>query len=237
MLMYNNFFTFFITSNINTSHSNLTPDQRFIQTLQTIYSIRAKIPGAKIAIADNSYTPLSNQQTDIIKSQVDLWVEYKNNLFSNYVNITGTNKGLNELLVYEAFLEQAKEKNFIGKRIFKISGRYLLKDTFDPHEYEKPTYFGKYVFAKTIWMVNPVRPVGTGEGDMPVVFYNTALWSMCSTLVQNYVELLPNIFKYMMKSGHNIEIAHRDMVPKDKLVIVPAVHGYGLITNGEYTEF
>lgn len=235
--MLNNFYTFFITSNINTSHSTLTPDQRFIQTLQTIHSIRAKVPGAVIAIADNSYVPLTNHQVALIKSMVDLWVEYKNNLFSNYVNVTGTNKGLNELLVYEAFLEQGKEKNLIGKRIFKISGRYLLKDTFDPNEYEKPLYFGKYVFTKTIWLVNPVRPVGTGEGDTTVVFYNTALWSMCSTLVSNYVELMPNIFKYMMKTGHNLEISHRDLIPQDKLVVVPAVHGCGLITNGEYTEF
>lgn len=232
-----NSYTFFVISNINTAHTKITPDQRFLQTLETFQSIRKKVPSARILFADNSQEPITENQVNIIGSMVDAYVEYENNLFTKHVNSNGSNKGLNEMLVYEKLLNVAIEKNMIGKRIFKISGRYKLSDSFDIWEYELPKYLNKYVFTITHWLYNPTRPVGTGEGDVTKFFLNTALWSMCSTLVDNYRNLVPTIFNHMINTGENIEISHLSHIPKDKLITVPKIHGHGFITNGEYTSF
>lgn len=233
----NDFYTFIIASTINTKHTNFSSDQRFIQTINTIESIRQKCPNVKILIADNSTIPISKHQKDILTSRVDHYVDYQNNFFTEYVNQSGRNKGMNELFQCDAMIRAAQKHNLVGKRIFKISGRYLLSDKFDIHEYEKVKYYGKYAFRELHWLFNMERPVGTGPGDVPVLFYNTALWSMCSSLIDNFNGLLPTMFLNMMYKDDNIEITFRNTIPKDKLISVDPVGGHGPITFGEWTSF
>lgn len=223
--------TFFVISNINSRHSQFTPDDRFRQTLDTFASIRQQAPDSNIVFCDNSTIPLSDGQTKIIDGLVDLYVDYKNNLFTEHINLHGKNKGLNELLVYEHMLDAAVNANLIGRRIFKISGRYQLGSNFDITEYNKPQYYGKYVFRITPWIYNE------GQGEFIKYFFNTALWSMCSTLIPHYRGLLPSIFSKMLLSGENIEVVHNLKIPKDRLVILDNLGGFGYITNGEKTTF
>lgn len=223
--------TFFVISNINSSHSQFTPDDRFRQTLDTFTSIRQQAPDSRIIFCDNSTIPLDNGQTKIIGGLVDLFVDYKNNLFTKHINLHGKNKGLNELLVYEHMLDAAIDTALVGRRIFKISGRYQLSSSFDITEYNKPQYYGKYVFRITPWVYNE------GQGEFIKNFFNTALWSMCSTLIPEYKDLMQKIFSHMLLSGENIEVSHNILVPKDRLVILSNLGGFGHITNGEPTSF
>lgn len=226
-----NFNTFFVISNVNTTHSAFDADTRFIQTIQTLESIRARVKNCKILFCDNSTVPLTASQIAVVKPMVDLLVPFKNSLFTKYVNMVGKNKGLNELLVYESMLAAARETGLVGRRIFKLSARYTLMDKFDPTEYEKPLYAGKYVFRITPWIYNE------GGGEIMKFFYNTALWSMCSTLVPEYSKLMQEIFNHMLVTGENIEVSHNVKIPKDRLIIVPNVWGHGHMAGGEYTQF
>lgn len=224
------FTTFFVISTVNSKHSTFTPDQRFRQTIETIQSIRQYAPGANILLADNSTEPLAASQYTLLRSLVDNVVEFENNLFTTYTNSTGKNKGLNELLVYQRLLNFAKKNGLLGNRIFKLSGRYTLSTQFDQWEWQKPQYHGKYVFRITKWIYND------GSGEYIKLFYNTALWSMCHTLVDEYCGLLQTMFDWMLETGENIEMGHNHHIPKDKLVITPTLGGQGYITNGEWTK-
>jgi len=223
--------TFFVISNINSAHSQFTPDQRFVQTLETFYSIRLMAPGSAIIFCDNSTIPLTEHQLAIIRANVDHTVDFKNNLFTEWINSHGRNKGLNEVLVYREMLDSAMAAGLIGGRIFKISGRYRLRDSFDILEYGKPQYVGKYIFTITPWIFND------GVNTWVKNFYNTALWSMCSTLTGDYASRCKEIFECMLTENENIEMSHNKLIPVEKLVIFPKVHGCGLITNGSWTEF
>ena len=225
--------TFFIISAINTQHSKFTPDTRFKQTLETIESIRRQAPGANILFTDNSTAALTSIQRAILTELVDHYVDLDTTLFTRYINIVGENKGLNEMLAYDHLLGYAEKNGCIGNRIFKLSGRYQLAEQFNHWEYHKPQYRGKYVFKVTPWIYND----GDGKGEYIKYFFNTALWSLCYSLVADYKQLLQGMFNWMMLTGENIEMAHNSHIPRDKLIIAPVVHGHGWITNGEWTEF
>lgn len=223
--------TFFVISNINSIHSHFTSDQRFRQTIDTIESIRIHAPGSNILFTDNSTVALDSSQQTILTNLVDHFVESDVNLFNRHINTVGKNKGLNEMLAYERLLNYAIKKGCIGSRIFKLSGRYTLSKKFDQWEYHKPQYLGKFVFRVTPWIYNE------GAGEHIKYFYNTALWSMCISLVDEYKVLMQKIFNWMLTTGENIEIGHNIHIPKDKLLLVPSVNGCGWITNGEWTQF
>lgn len=223
--------TFFIISSINSRHSAFDPDQRFRQTLESIGSVRSMAPGCNIVFLDNSSQPLTGSSKSVLAGMVDHYLDYTPDLFARWVNGNGLNKGLNELIAYEAMLRWAMNSGVLGRRIFKLSGRYKLDNRFNIHEWSKPGYVGKYTFRITPWVFT------TTAGTYVKDFYNTALWSMCRTLTDEYLELLDKIFDWMMDRGENIEMAHNYWIPKDKLVIVPELGGSGYITNGELTAF
>lgn len=226
----NDFYTFLITSHINAKHSILDKDLRFQQTLETINSVRLKVANAKILFCDNSIIPLSQEQYEVITSLVDKFIPYQNNLFTRYVSNDGYNTGLNEMLVIEEMFRVMKDDNLIGKRIFKLSGRYKLHDKFDISEYEKPEYLGKYVGRITTWWFN--------EGAFYKDDFSTVLYSMCSSLFDDYVDLLDKVFETMLRTPDSMEHAHNVCFPKDKLLILPHVHVCGNISKtNEYIEF
>jgi hypothetical protein len=226
-----NFNTFFVLSNINTVHTKFSPDQRFIQTIETFESILDRAPGSKVVFTDNSENPLTPQQISIISRYCDLVVEAERNLYTRHVNTLGKNKGINELLVYQQTLAATIKNNLVGRRIFKISGRYKLTGDFNILEYNKPQYYGKYAFKIVPWVYNE------GNGNFVKHFFNTALWSMCSTLVEHYNDLMYTMFNYMLTTGENIEMAHNKYITADRLHLVSTLGGDGFITNGEYTKF
>lgn len=222
--------TFLVTSAVNSVHSTFTPDERFRQTIETIESIRVRAPGSQIIFGDTSTIPLTSSQVAILSNIVDHYVDINVSLFTRYVNLIGKNKGLNELMAYEKMLDYAADKGCIGHRIFKLSGRYRLSPDFNQAEYYKPHYYGKYCFRITPWVYNE------GAGEFLKYFYNTALWSMCYSLVEDYRGLLQKIFNWMLTTGENIEMAHNAHIPKEKLVVLSSTGGEGYITNGEWTE-
>jgi hypothetical protein len=229
----NDFFTFIILSNINSQHSVFSGTQRFVQTLETIHSIRIKVPNSKIIFCDNSNIELTHEQKSIIKERVDKFIEYENNFFNTYVNTSGNNKGINELFLMKYVLSEAKKSSLIGKRIFKISGRYRLSDDFNIEDYSNLQFYGKYAFTINRWMVNN----GDGRGELIYEFYNTALWSMCETLINEYVELLQNMFEHMLIVQNNIEMTHVAFIPKEKSIFLSSVKGCGFMTNGQFVTF
>lgn len=228
----NDFYTFIILSTLNTKLSKFSEIERYIQTLDTILSIRKMVPNSKIVFLDNSLEPISQDKKIVIKNLVEKYIDFNNSLFSSYINsnITQKNKGLNELLMLEQAIQNLNTENLIGKRIFKISARYRLSDKFKISDYENDSYKGKIISKNTTWIFNE------GEGMFSKVFFETVMWSFCSTQIEEVKKYLQKTFDNMMISGENIETSINSVIPVDKRILFSTLHVFGYMTNGDYVE-
>lgn len=235
----NDFHTFIITSCINTKKlvgvNVFDNSNRFEETLKTITSIRNKVPSAKIIFVDISTVPLLENQKDIIESKVDLFHQIEHNIFTLFANDIGS-KGMGEAYIMYKSLELIKEHNLLGKRVFKITGRYNLADSFDISYYDNPELIGKYAHKINQWDVSTDNFVNDRRR---VVYFETRMWSFCYTLFDDYKSLLQNIFKLMVSSiGEpmcNLEMCHWQLTPKHKVFEVETMHIEGYTAdNGLY---
>ena len=113
------------------------------------------------------------------------------------------------------------EMNMIGDRIFKITGRYKLSDSFDITEYENPDLVGKYVFKKRVksWM----------NRDLSLV--DTRLWSMCSSLLEETQDILPKVLNIVLEGNFDLEHAYFQTINLEHLVEFDKVHLEGQIAS------
>ncbi len=128
---------FLITSVINTgtnawSYTNVrstyTPQQRFEQTLRTIESIRNLTDGSRIILVECSN--LDNNMEEKLKSCVDIYFQLYDDLNVRAACLNSDKKGYGELLQTKYVSEYLLNTNMSYRRLFKISGRYFLNDSF-----------------------------------------------------------------------------------------------------------
>jgi len=143
---------FMITSAINVDMGMFKPEDRLVQTLLTIHSIKAKVPDAKIILIESAPKPLNNRQSVMLLDATDLlidctddaeikeiyateeWALVNNSRFSRQDII----KNLIEPSCFLTALKMCVEDNdFDGiDRVHKISGRYIINDNFKLSRYE-----------------------------------------------------------------------------------------------------
>jgi len=100
--------------------------ERFQQTLQTIDSVRKKIPEVEIWLAEVSQ--LTTEQKQALSEKVDKLFEYCLDRII-YTQAQSPFKGPTELLVMQKVLLSNDVSMY--DRIFKFSGRYVLNDNFN----------------------------------------------------------------------------------------------------------
>jgi len=237
--MINDFYTFIITSCINAPKMDainvFDSDNRFQETLKTIESIKNKVPNSKIILIDNSSIPLKKDWTETIEKEVDIFRTVDHNIFTLFVNDIGS-KGLGEAYLMHEALNIIDECDLLGKRVFKITGRYFLADTFDIGYYDNPELIGKFAHKINQWDVSKDNFVTHRER---VVYFETRLWSFCGTILEDYKELLKNVFNLMVSSiGEpmcNLEMSHWQLTPRDKVFEIETIHVQGYTAdNGIY---
>ncbi len=133
---------FLITSIITPSENPLsyyflrsvfTPEQRYIQTLKSINSIRNYYPDAVIYWIEGSFVEES------LEKEIKQKVEYYLNIYDdNKDDLNSEFKGLGERILIlkglEYIFEQQKEKSF-SFNLYKLSGRYYLNNDFDINQF------------------------------------------------------------------------------------------------------
>jgi hypothetical protein len=131
--------TFIITSVIHfsgkklkdhTTRSVFAPGERIIQTIQTIQSIRAKVPGAFIILLEmGNEKQVSNE---LIKA-ADKYIFIGDKAWVKWA-VNGKSRGLGEAVgLITAKNELLTESDFF----FKISGRYFLNEQFDELQWQR----------------------------------------------------------------------------------------------------
>ena len=128
-----------IVSNVNYTYSSqrsiYTTEERYLQTIDTVETVRKYIPNTYIVLIDNS--TFEKNYFDKLNSITDLFINMTDNKLLNYYTDQTTHKFLGELcqqiIFYDLFF-----KNFNINSInylFKISGRYFINDNFDFSKY------------------------------------------------------------------------------------------------------
>lgn len=134
---------FIITSALNTKFGVYTTEQRLQQTLDTIASIRRHVPDAKIVAIELAGISPTAEQVEIMTANTDLYIDFsKNEAVVDIFNSTDNwdiVKNTTEVMGFANALEQMQANHTFNDvdRVFKISGRYTLSDTFDIKQFEQ----------------------------------------------------------------------------------------------------
>jgi hypothetical protein len=133
---------FIITSVINTGNSPwsytglrscFSKEERFQQTLHTIETIRNLNDNSKIMLVECS--DIDEKMTDIIKNKVDYFIQAYNYDDVKQACLDSNKKGFGEIKKLEKACEYIKNNNIEFNRLFKISGRYFLNESFNKTMY------------------------------------------------------------------------------------------------------
>jgi hypothetical protein len=209
-----NKYAFIVTSAINSRFGIFNPTERLTQTLDTIASIKAKAPESPIFLLDMCGDKLLPEQKDQLLVQVTGLTEfYENKDVQNIYKIDNHDivKNLTEMLCFREFIGYAIENQLFNdrRRIFKVSGRYILSDGFSLAEYDDPKYDECLVFAKRRISQFPTTITGNKPNDN--FQYMSRLWSYAA----NIQSLVYFAYDYMIKDmvqrvnlGGYIDIEH-----------------------------
>ena len=205
---------FIVTSTINTGIGLIPVEDRYQQTLITINSIKEKDDTAIIIVVDNSTVPLTNDKYDALTIAATYFLDIGNRTPCKQFNKEGV-KGAGESYMLLVGLDMIKRLNILPKRVFKISGRYKLSNTFDLSFYDNT--YNKYVFKTRT----------TNEYNMTSL--HSRLWSACGSLLQDMKILVSKSFYEHIVDQTTIEEAIFKNIFKDKLLEVEQIHCEGFI--------
>jgi hypothetical protein len=229
-----------------------TTEQRFLQTLDTIKSIKEKVPDAYILLYEGSENPIDEKYQTILEEQTDLYLECGSDLIMRgvYENLHNDpmrftyGKSLLECRCLQVSLNHILENNLFNDttRVLKLTGRYTLNDEFDIEDYKTSFLSNKYVmkyydyeerFADSEnWYSN----IYGCKGSMI-----TGLWSFDRFLFNDVMSVLEKSFVYMEKaigvtSGIDIEHSFYHFIDRDKILNVPVL-GIDIIKGMETANY
>ena len=220
---------FIVTSALRPTIGIFDKQTRLNQTIETVKSIRAKVPDSIIIITDASVEEVPQSDIEQISPWMNGVVSWTQDNEIRYFSQQG-HKSIAESLLMMKTLIMLKRNPGVSKmlnsvkRIFKISGRYRLNEKFDITDYDHDRLYGKYIFKKRM-------PSWCGRESLLV----TRLWSMCPSLLDEYVATLPNIINTIGSQGIDTEHAHFECLNKEHLVEFDYVYVEGQVAQtGEW---
>jgi len=232
----------FITSAINAKFSIYKPQERLAQTLETIASVRARIPNGVICLTDCSQPGISDDVKAQLVEHVDHFMDFSGDenvvWIHDNIEVQDIVKNLTELSVVHSFFEMAQEEGWFEgcDRIFKVSGRYMLTDTFNTADYENDIVGDKYVVSKR--MLSQFAPGVTGVDQQHML----RVYSFGGSRMGEFILLLEDMVEHMqdrVNAGGYIDIEHLwyKFLPKADVVEFARTGVKGLVApNGQAIE-
>gem|GEM_PF-2875193 len=224
---------FLMTSALNTRFGVYATEERINQTLDSIYSIKKKIPDAKIYLLElagispsmdqvSKIAPHVTQVLDLSKHKQVQAIYHGTNSHDIVKNLTEV-FGTQEIIRH---LQQRGEFNDVD-RIFKISGRYLLSEAFSLDTFA--SHPDKIVIARR--RGSQFAAAVTGGVTMQ---YMSRLWSWPTAMTTEILQVYQQGLHYMadrMKHGGYCDIEHMlfKFLPADRVVEVSPIGVQGCI--------
>ena len=224
---------FIVTSSINCRIGVFTADQRFVQTIESLISVRNNVENVIIMLADVSVPELTDEQKKTLGQYCDVFVDVSSVPLAREYNISGLKSHAENALMYNVLMNLKYDMQLQRimqpvKRIFKYSGRTKITEEFDISKYDG--LFGKFVFKKRIptWMPQI-------EHDATHLLI-TRLFSFCPSLMEVYLECIRKNFAVLNQL--DTEHAHFVNIPKEYLVEFDVVGCEGLLAgNGSIERY
>jgi len=227
---------FIVTSAIKTSIGVIDDEVRLKQTIEGLQSLRKAAPDAIIMLADAS----SRMIDEATIAQVAQYCDKTISFFGDEDLMSLANAGLKsqaEITLLFKTLSIIKrhpelQQMMSGvRRVFKLSGRTNMLEGYDPKAYDN--LYGKYVFKKRIpsWLP-PHKQV---ESDCNHL-YITRMYSFCISLFDNYLNILPEIYRTVNEFGVDTEHAHFGNTDKNLTVEFENLYCEGVLAGNGQTE-
>ncbi len=201
---------FVVTSAINSKFGVFNPEQRLEQTLDTIKSIKSKIPDAKIIVMECCGTPVNHEQEMALRHSCDVFVDYSRDqdvrdLYDN--DNWDVVKNGTEIMCFGRVLAVLEKENIFADvdRIHKMSGRYVLNDFFDPETYEDSEIKTRIVIGPKYRSQFPV------EMTTVPLQYMARLWSWPAAMNADIVKVYTDSFLFFaerLAAGGYVDIEH-----------------------------
>lgn len=223
-------------------YSFFSKEQRFQQTLETIQSIKERVPDAYICVYEVSCIKLQEEYREKLIEESDLFLEFYDEeviqlLYENLKIQSNRFAYVKSMLECRGLLnvfEYMKKNNVFSDatRVFKISGRYTLNDYFNIEDY-KTNFLQNYYVAK-LYSYDSNR--FEDRENLYLYLYGlngmmiTGLWSFDRYLFMDTIIALQKSFEYMEKAiqytaGIDIEHALYHFLDRNKIL---NIHVLGL---------
>jgi hypothetical protein len=218
-------------------------EQRFNQTLDTIQSVRNKVPNSYVVLFECSSYSIDEKYKEILRDKCDLFLEFYEEpvLQQLYENISKRP----ELITYGKSLLETRgllntlyiirEHNLFNdsQRVFKLTGRYLLNDDFDIQDYQSKFLENRYVIKKYDYNVQEENILNEKSLENVYAYLYgakgmmmTGLWSFDRMLFNEAIDALEKAFVYMEKmiqftAGTDVEHSLYRFLNKDNIISIP----------------
>jgi len=227
---------FIVTSALRTSIGVIDEQTRINQTIEGLKSLRKAAPNAIILLVDASSKPVDEATT----FQLIKFADKSISLFGDEDLMALANAGLKsqaEVALLFKTLSIIKQHPELQKmmanvrRVFKLSGRTNMLEGYDPKAYDD--LYGKYVFKKRMasWLP-PQKQLESGCDHL----YITRMYSFCVSLLDDYLNTLPQIYQTINQHGVDTEHAHFGNINKDYVVEFENLHCEGVLAGNGQTE-
>lgn len=227
---------FIVTSAINSRFGVYSPEERLAQTIETVESIRKYVPNAKIVIMEVTGVPLRKEQSDILSSVSDVFLDFTDekevqHLYSSTDNWDVVKNGTEIMCFGRAVRMLQEDGDFDGiDRIHKMSGRYLINGQFDLSLYEK--YSDKIIIGRKHASQFPVSLTQQSWQ------YMARLWSWPTNLTDRIIKVYDDsMFEFFTLVGNggytDIEHVLAKFLPQEHVTEIDQIGVEGTIApNG-----
>jgi hypothetical protein len=232
---------FILSSAINSKFGKFTPAERLQQTLDSIASVKQRWPSADICVVEMTGVPIPEDQVQAINAQVEYFFDCtRDPAVVDIYNSTDNwdiVKNTTEVMCFTNVLTKLLETGAIAEydRVFKMSGRYLLTENFDPAYYESVT--DRIVMLERKHSQFPPEVTGGKQFQ-----YMSRLWSWPADVTEQVVDAYNDGFVAMAEryaEGGYFDIEHMlfAYLPQDLVTEIPRVGLRGLLgPNGVAIE-
>jgi len=229
---------FIVTSTLNATMGVFDYETRINQTLDTLRILREKVPEAIIVLTDSS----PNNVDDSVLGQLSKYSNLNIMFQQDRDLVTLANAGLKSqaenVLLHKTITLFKSNPDLMRlmssvKRVYKMSGRTNLTDNFDIARYDDPALYGKYTFKKRMYTWLPIDAMAAADVDHLLI---TRMYSMCISLLDNYYQILPKMFKSINEYGIDTEHAHYKHIDKQYLIEFDEIYCQGTMASTGMTE-
>lgn len=199
---------FLVSSAIHTNHGIYNTEQRLEQTINTLKSIRQRCD-VDIILLDGGLKSPSDEERKVLEEYTDSIISFSDaSSIKDILAIPSQDivKNMAEIVMFGSTFQDigASGEYKKYKRIFKMSGRYLLNDNFN---------YQTHIDAKDkIIIRGPYTSQFTSAQTGGVIFqYMSRLWSFDAALLPDIAQAYARMFKDMnmvLTSGGYIDIEH-----------------------------